>query len=179
MSMRASLLLFAVLLLAGAACRPVTPEPASGTAPAAAADAGAADRAPDLVVQTLDGQTFRLSDHRGQPVLLFFTASWCASCIPEIGNLNRLYELYRDRGLQVVVVSIDPSDTPADFQRFKQIAKGGDYVWALDRGGQAALAYQVKMLETKVLVGRDGRIVARHVGREPFEAARAAVESAL
>jgi peroxiredoxin len=178
--MRGSLLLFAVLLLAGAACRPAGPGAASGAAPAAAAKPGApVDLAPDLVVQTLDGQTFRLSDHRGQPVLLFFTASWCASCIPEIGNLNRLYELYREQGLQIVVVSIDPSDTPADFQRFKQIAKGGDYIWALDRGGQAALAYQVQVLETKVLVGRDGRIVARHVGREPFEAARAAVESAL
>ncbi|MBX5491048.1 MAG: TlpA family protein disulfide reductase [Chloroflexi bacterium] len=178
--MRASLLLCAALVLVGAACRPAGQSAASGAASVAPSGPGAAaDRAPDLVVQTLDGQTFRLSDHRGQPVVLFFTASWCASCVPEIGNLNRLYELYREQGLQVVVVSIDPSDTPADFQRFKQLARGGDYVWALDRGGQAALAYQVKSLETKVLVGRDGRIVARHVGREPFEAARAAVESAL
>ncbi|HZU04347.1 MAG TPA: TlpA disulfide reductase family protein [Chloroflexota bacterium] len=166
--------------LLGGACAPAL-QPAAGPAlaPPSAPAAPASDLAPELTVETLDGRLWRLSEHRGQPVVLFFTASWCSSCLPEIATLNRLYALYRDQGLQVVVISVDPSDTAADFLRFKQLAQGDDYVWGLDRGGQATIAYQVKMLETKVVVGRDGRVVARHVGREPFEAAKAAIESAL
>ncbi len=180
--MLSRLLLVLGVLALSAACKPSAPPltaAPSPNAPSGQVVAPVSDLAPELTIETLEGRTFRLSEQRGRPVVLFFTASWCASCIPEIGTLNRLYELYRDQGLQIVVVSIDPGDTPADLQRFKALAKGADYVWGLDRGGRALLDYQVTALETKVVVGRDGRIVARHVGRELFEAAKATVESAL
>jgi len=170
--------LVAATILLGLACNPAE-RPAAPAGTASQASPAAPGLAPELVVTTLDGQTFRLSEHRGQPLVLFFTASWCSSCIPEIATLNKLYEQYQDRGLQVVVVSIDPGDTPADLQRFKAIARGADYIWGLDTVEEAAVAFDVKALETKIVVGRDGQMVARHVGREPFESARAAVESAL
>jgi thiol-disulfide isomerase/thioredoxin len=160
------------------ACKPAE-RPAAPAETASEASTAAPGLAPELVVTTLDGRTFRLSEHRGQPVVLFLTASWCSSCIPEIATLNKLYEHYQDKGLQVVVVSIDPGDTPADLQRFKSLARGADYTWGLDTAEKAAVAFDVKALETKIVVGRDGQVVSRYVGQEPFESARAAVESAL
>lgn len=176
------LVLLAGALLLTTACvatqtspRPQAPQGAAAPAPSVPS----ANQAPELVVSTLDGSTYRLSEHRGQPVVLFFTASWCSSCIPEIATLNKLYAQYQDKGLEVVVISIDPGDTPADFQRFKGVAQGGDYIWGLDKSEKAAVAFDIKALETKIVVGKDGQVVSRHVGREPFESAQAAVESAL
>jgi thiol-disulfide isomerase/thioredoxin len=169
------LLLTTACVAAATGQRPQAPQGAAAPAPSAPS----ANQAPELVVSTLDGSTYRLSEHRGAPVVLFFTASWCSSCIPEIATLNKLYEQYQDKGLQVVVVSIDPGDTPADFARFRGIAQGGNYVWGLDTGEKAAVAFDIKALETKIVIGRDGQVVARHVGREPYESAKAAVESAL
>ncbi len=168
----------ATTILLGIACKPAEP-PAAPAVTASQASTAASDLAPELVVTTLDGQTFRLSEQRGQPVVLFFTASWCASCIPEIATLNKLYEQYQHSGLQVVVVSVDPGDTAADLQRFKGIAQGADYTWGLDKAGKVAVAFDVKALETKIVVGRDGRVVSRYVGRESYESAKAAVESAV
>ncbi len=176
------LVLLTAALLLGTACVATragqSPQPPQG-ASAPQPSVPAADQAPELVVSTLDGGTYRLSEHRGEPVVLFFTASWCSSCIPEIATLNKLYEQYQDKGLQVVVVSIDPGDRPADFARFKGIAQGGNYVWGLDTGEKAAVAFDIKALETKIVIGRDGQVVSRHVGREPYESAKQAVESAL
>ena len=60
------------------------------------------DRAPDFVSTQLNGSPIRLSDYRGNVVLLDFWATWCAPCIAELPNVTRVYEKYQDRGLEVL-----------------------------------------------------------------------------
>lgn len=56
---------------------------------------------------TLSGDTLDLRDLRGRPVLLNLWASWCVPCRTETPYLQALHERYRERGLEVVGVSVD------------------------------------------------------------------------
>src|SRR5918911_351150 len=60
--------------------------------------------APDFELQTADGKTFRLSDLRGQVVLLNFWATWCIPCRAEIPAFNAMQRQYEAQGLKVVGV---------------------------------------------------------------------------
>jgi len=125
------------------------------------ADASAgqtASPAPDFTVPTLDGKTFTLSAHRGQPVILFIMAYWCGTCIPEARHLARLHEQYRGR-LTIVALDVDPSSTPERLERFRQIAGNPDYVWAFDPGNAVARAYRVRALDSTFIISQAGELV--------------------
>jgi cytochrome c biogenesis protein CcmG/thiol:disulfide interchange protein DsbE len=72
--------------------------------------------APDFTLPTLDGETFRLSDQRGQVVVINFWASWCGPCRDEAPALQRIWERYRDQG--VMVVGVTYADEPDDSRAF-------------------------------------------------------------
>ena len=55
----------------------------------------------------LDGNTHRLSDYRGQWVIVNFWATWCAPCVHEIPELNRFYRRYRERGVAMLGVNYE------------------------------------------------------------------------
>jgi peroxiredoxin len=76
--------------------------------------------APRFVASTLDAapRTRTLDDYRGRPVLLNVWATWCDGCREELPSLQVLYDAYRDRGLQVVAVSIDDPGSAALIREF-------------------------------------------------------------
>ena len=63
--------------------------------------------APDFTLPSLDGQTVRLSDLRGKAVLLNFWATWCAPCRLEMPTMDKAYQEYKGRGLEILAVSLD------------------------------------------------------------------------
>ena len=63
--------------------------------------------APDFEVVTPEGGKIKLSSFRGKPLILDFWASWCAPCRKETVYIKKIYEKYRDKGLQVFSVSLD------------------------------------------------------------------------
>jgi len=63
--------------------------------------------APEFTLPDLDGTSRRLSDWRGQTVLVNFWASWCAPCREEMPMLETVYQQMRERGFTVVGVAID------------------------------------------------------------------------
>lgn len=60
--------------------------------------------------------TRQLTDYEGQVVLLNFWATWCAPCLKELPDLNRLQETYGERGLVVLTISDEARDVLLDFQ---------------------------------------------------------------
>ncbi|GIW09027.1 MAG: hypothetical protein KatS3mg061_0084 [Dehalococcoidia bacterium] len=162
-----------VLLIAGGALivalfmvRPFLLTPAAPGVLATAVGGGATRPAPDFQVTTLDGTTFRLAEQRGRPVILYFMAAWCATCIPEAQALARLHQQYADRGLQVLALDVDPTGGPADLARFRDSVPGAaHYLWAIDSSNRVTRAYGVTMLDTKILVDPNGNIA--YVGTTP------------
>jgi len=62
---------------------------------------------PALTAATLDGKTFSLAGSRGHVVLVHFWATWCAPCREEMPVLDAFYKRYRERGVDVIAVSVD------------------------------------------------------------------------
>ncbi|MDT5261902.1 MAG: cytochrome c-type biosis protein [Acidobacteriota bacterium] len=136
---------------------------------ATASDSAAAEPAPDVELKATDGKPLRLSELRGQVVLLNFWATWCVPCRAEIPGLNELQRDLGGRGLHVVGVSTsDTADRVRDYQ--KDVRQ--DYTIALGDDGVAS-KYAVGVLPTTFIIDRAGRIRHKIIGektRAQFEA---------
>ena len=78
-----------------------------GCSPKEEAAESNASAAPDFSLQDLGGRTYRLSDFRGDVVILNFFATWCAPCRKEVPDLVRLHQRFAGDGLHVIGVSLD------------------------------------------------------------------------
>jgi cytochrome c biogenesis protein CcmG/thiol:disulfide interchange protein DsbE len=136
------------------------------------------DRKPvaDLMLPQLNGGAWRLSDHRGQVVLINYWASWCAPCRQETPGLIDLARDYRYKGLSIVGVSMDEGGKPA-VQSFLSEFHVPYPVLMPDFTTPAAPA--VEALPTTVLVDRDGRAAKSYVGAVRESMFRADVDRLL
>jgi cytochrome c biogenesis protein CcmG, thiol:disulfide interchange protein DsbE len=67
------------------------------------------EMAPETVITLVDGTKIKLSELRGQVVVLNFWATWCAPCIKELPLLDRYYRARKDAGLRVYAVTTESS----------------------------------------------------------------------
>jgi thiol-disulfide isomerase/thioredoxin len=67
--------------------------------------------APPFVGQTLTGESVRLADLRGKPVVINFWATWCEPCRVEMPDLQRVYDQYQNQGLRILAVNLGESRT--------------------------------------------------------------------
>jgi cytochrome c-type biogenesis protein len=128
-----------------------------------------AEPAPDVELKTTDGKPMKLSDLRGQVVLLNFWATYCGPCKNEIPGLNAMEHDLSGRGLKVLgVTTYDSADLVRDYQ--KDIPQ--NYTVALGDEG-VATKYAVGVLPTTFIIDREGRIRHKIIGertRAQFEA---------
>ncbi len=91
--------------------------------------------APDFLLETPRGDTLRLSDLQGQPVVLTFWATWCPPCREEMPELAAAYGRHRDHGLVIVGVDLqEPDDQVLEFaDEF-----GITFPLVIDRDGEVA-----------------------------------------
>jgi len=117
--------------------------------------------APDFSLTDLSGQPLQLSRYRGKVVLLNFWATWCSPCRSEIPRFVDLQSKYDRDGLQIIGISLD--DDPKLVRAFYQQLRM-NYPVAI---GDAKLAEQyggILGLPVSLLIGRDGRVYAKHAG---------------
>lgn len=114
--------------------------------------------APDFALQTLDGETVRLSDLRGQTVVVNFWATWCAPCRVEIPS----FSAYARNHPEVAVLGVATDGTPSELRGASR-KLGIDYpVLVGDSATQRA--YGVEILPTTVVVDAEGRVSSVHSG---------------
>jgi len=121
--------------------------------------------APSFTLTELNGQKLDLADYRGKVVLLDFWATWCGPCRIEIPGFVQLQNKYRDQGFSVIGISMDydgPEPVKEFYQEFKM-----NYPVALTDHKVDQLYGGVLGLPTTFVIGRDGRIYAKHPGAEP------------
>lgn len=163
--------LFVLALLLGGAWLVVSRIPPLPNADAVDAALPAQPRAgfpaPDFEGQTLDGETVRLADFRGHPVVLNFWATWCGPCRFEMPAIERVAQAYADRGL--VVLLINQGESPDAIRAFLQ-EMGVTQPVVLDNGAIGAKQYRVRGLPTTVFIHPDGMIEDVVVGGPMSEA---------
>jgi thiol-disulfide isomerase/thioredoxin len=125
-----------------------------------------------------------LSGYRGQVVVLNFWATWCRPCREEFPHLVRLHRELADRGLTVMVVSMDEEEDAAAAAAFlqKQGADFPSYIRGFEDFGRFVDAVDPQWsgaLPSTFIFRRDGELYQRYVGEVTWEQLVAAVTPLL
>src|SRR5579863_1728232 len=103
--------------------------------------------APEFVLPAVVGPNVRLSEFRGQPVMISFWSSRCSVCTAHLTAMDRYYATYRSSGLVVLGVSVDD-----DQQRASDYARSHatSFPLLLDKTKGVSRAFDIERLPTTV-----------------------------
>ena len=120
--------------------------------------------APDFQLDTLNGNQFQLSDHRGKVVVLNFWTTWCPPCKKEMPHLQNFYEQNKERPITVVAVNLTSQDH--GFVEIEEFVHefGLTFPIPLDYYGEVGSLYASYAIPTSYIINRDGMIVYKHTG---------------
>lgn len=118
--------------------------------------------APDFGLATLDGEGVKLSDYKGQPVILNFWATWCAPCRVEMPELEDAYQANKDDGL--VILALNREEAPEVVQEYFVDEMGLSFTALLDETGAVAESYGVFNMPTTYFVNPEGEVTVIHRG---------------
>ncbi len=154
--LRISLLFIAGLFLALAACSKtdtsITSVVAKEKSPA-----------PDIsVVSLVNGKTLKLSDLKGNVVLLNFWATWCPPCRAEIPTMMNLNSIMAGKPFQMVAISIDEGGKSAIDSYFKQ--SGHFLPTYFDESGVSAKSYGITGVPESFIIDKQGILVKKVMG---------------
>ncbi len=149
----------------------------SAQGPASLPPRNPGEPAPALSGKTADGKTASLTDYKGKVVLVDFWATWCRPCQEEIPDLVKLNDSLKDKGFQILGVSMDEEGAKA-VKRFEQ-RQPISYPVILNPGERPPKGWVVPGLPSAYLIGRDGSVLKRWFGEKDIPALRKDVEDAL
>ncbi len=130
---------------------------------------GIGQQAPDIVLPSPEGKEIALSSLRGKIVLIDFWASWCGPCRKEMPNVVKAYAKYKNKGFEILGVSLDQDRT----RWVEAIAKDG-MTWPQVSDlryweSAAAKQYNVQSIPYTVLLDKDGKILDKNLRGETLD----------
>lgn len=121
-------------------------------------------KAPVFTLKSRGGHNLRLSDYRGQVVLINFWASWCGPCRQEMPLLENLYKRYKKLGFTIMGVNVDSDSTKAN-NYLKDMTVTFPIVY--DTTNAVSKSFNVNAMPTTVIVDRNGKMRFLHQGYKP------------
>jgi len=116
--------------------------------------------APDFTLKSRSGENIKLSDLRGDVVMINFWASWCGPCRQEMPHLETLSKEYKDYGFTLLGVNLDEKQPQAE-KLLAQIPVSFPILF--DPTSSISKLYNIDAMPTTILIDRDGNL--RHLHR--------------
>lgn len=120
--------------------------------------------APDFTLKSRGGENIKLSELRGEVVMINFWASWCGPCRQEMPALNELYQRYNPLGFTILGVNVEQDPRKAE-ALLREIPV--DFPILFDTENQVTELYKVVAMPSTVLVDRNGQVRFVHKGYKP------------
>ena len=120
--------------------------------------------APDFALKSSTGSNMRLSEYRGDVVMINFWATWCGPCRQEMPLLDDLYTRYERVGFKLLGVNID-DDSRRAMDMIEEL--GVSFPVLFDESKDVSRLYQVEAMPVTVLVDRSGTVRHVHHGYKP------------
>lgn len=132
--------------------------------------------APDFTVYTESGETVRLSDFLGRPVVINFWASWCGPCKSELPAFDAAYAAYGDR-VEFLMINLTDGQRET-VEGVREFMRQGGYTFPVyyDTAYDAATTYGTYSIPVTVLVNAEGNLVGGQVGPVSEAALMSALE---
>lgn len=123
--------------------------------------------APDFTFKNTKGEPVNLHRIEAKVKILDFWATWCIPCIAENKNLSQLYQIYRDKGLEIISVSVD--DAAKSYDRWVKMAGQHPWVQVIASEGiktEEVQKYSVQAIPTIYVLDENNRIIGKYRGNE-------------
>jgi peroxiredoxin len=120
--------------------------------------------APDFALKSSTGENLRLSEYRGDVVMINFWATWCGPCRQEMPLLDELYSRYNRVGFNLLGVNID-DDSRRAMQMVEEL--GVNFPVLFDASKEVSKLYEVEAMPVTVIVDRQGTVRYVHHGYKP------------
>ena len=120
------------------------------------------DIASDFSMIDVDANQISLSQFRGKPVVLAFFATWCAPCQIEANRVKQIDDETGGNKFIVYQIGVDDRENLNDLKQFKSGYGNDD--WVIGFGFDVAQQYNVRTLDTTLILDKEGNIVYRDNG---------------
>jgi peroxiredoxin len=118
------------------------------------------ESAPDFTLKTLSEKVVQLNDFRGQPVVIYFWASWCRPC----NSMGKMFqETHKRYGKDLVILAVNIGETTDQVQKYLK-GRNFSYPILLDSDQVMEQLYQIKGLPITLFLDTNGIIRSRQYG---------------
>jgi peroxiredoxin len=149
---------FLLLLIIATGC---SQHDASGSRSSSKVEVG--QPAPAYQATTMTGSEISLADMTGKPVLMNVWATWCGPCRQEIPELRAIHGAYKDRGLEVVGVSVDADGSDDAIRDFVEEFRMDYTIWR-DPTETVQATFHMAGVPTTFLIDKQGVLRWRSTG---------------
>lgn len=117
------------------------------------------DDAPDFELKQINKnnelESIRLSDFKGQGVMLNFWGTWCKPCEEEMPYMQELYPEYKEKGIEIIAVSLDSTELVVD-----RFIDKYDLTFPIphDKTGEVRDLYKIGPIPSSIFINPDGKI---------------------
>ena len=137
------------------------PKPESVQLPASEVDPEEIAKRPtlaDFILTDAEGKQKKLSDFRGNIVILSFWASWCTPCLVELPTFAEMEKKYNEKGLRVIAVNVDDGEEGRNTAKEFWSKEKFPFPNFFDAQKELAQKFEVDMLPSNFVIDKHGRL---------------------